>query len=378
MAEVNGSCDDRLTGVRTAFEQQLDGEELGGSIAVDLDGETVVDLWGGFRDEARTTPWTRDTLVNVWSTTKTITNLAMLTLVEQGRLDVDAPVAEYWPEFAVHGKEGVLVRHLMSHSSGVAGWDPPFTVEDMYDWDTATSRLAAQAPWWEPGTASGYHANNQGHLLGEVLRRIDGRRLKQYVAEELAGPLGADFQIGAKEEDWDRIAPVVPPPPLPIDMSTLDPTSPVFRCFTGPVADASKANTAGWRRADMGALNGHSNAKGVLDVMRVMSLGGAAGGVRLLSEKTRDLAFQVQTDGVDLVLGVPFRYGIGFGLAGSAAVPYLPEGRICFWGGWGGSLIVMDADRRLTVSYMMNRMAPGIVGSSRSEAYLTAVYAALG
>jgi CubicO group peptidase (beta-lactamase class C family) len=378
MAEVNGSCDDRLTGVRTAFEQQLDGEELGGSIAVDLDGATVVDLWGGFRDEARTTPWTRDTLVNVWSTTKTITNLAMLTLVEQGRLDVDAPVAEYWPEFAVHGKEGVLVRHLMSHSSGVAGWDPPFTVEDMYDWDTATSRLAAQAPWWEPGTASGYHANNQGHLLGEVLRRIDGRRLKQYVAEELAGPLGADFQIGAKEEDWDRIAPVVPPPPLPIDMSTLDPTSPVFRCFTGPVADASKANTAGWRRADMGALNGHSNAKGVLDVMRVMSLGGEVGGVRLLSEKTRDLAFQVQTDGVDLVLGVPFRYGIGFGLAGSAAVPYLPEGRICFWGGWGGSLIVMDADRRLTVSYMMNRMAPGIVGSSRSEAYLTAVYAALG
>jgi CubicO group peptidase (beta-lactamase class C family) len=377
MAEVQGSCDDRFAGVRTAFEQQLDREELGGSIAVDLDGETVVDLWGGFRDEARTTPWTRDTLVNVWSTTKTITNLAMLTLVERGQLDVDAPVAEYWPEFAAAGKEDVRVRHLMSHTSGVAGWDPPFTVEDMYDWDTSTARLAAQAPWWEPGTASGYHANNQGHLLGEVLRRIDGRHLKQYVAEELAGPLDADFSIGAQEEDWNRIAPVVPPPPLPIDMSTLDPTSPVFRCFTGPVADAGKANTADWRRADMGALNGHSNAKGVLDIMRTMSLGGEAGGVRLLSEKTRDLAFEVQSDGVDLVLGVPFRFGIGFGLSGSAAVPYLPEGRICFWGGWGGSLIVMDADRRLTFSYMMNRMAPGIVGSDRAEAYLSAVYAAL-
>jgi CubicO group peptidase (beta-lactamase class C family) len=377
MAEVQGSCEDRFAGVRTAFEQQLDGEELGGSIAVDLDGETVVDLWGGYRDEARTTPWTRDTLVNVWSTTKTITSLAMLTLVERGLLDVHAPVAEYWPEFAANGKDGVLVRHLMSHTSGVAGWDPPFTVEDMYDWDSSTARLAAQAPWWEPGTASGYHANNQGHLLGEVLRRIDGRHLKQYVAEELAGPLGADFSIGAKEEDWDRISPVVPPPPLPIDMRTLDPASPMFRCFTGPVADASKANTAEWRRADMGALNGHSNAKGVLDVMRVMSLGGEAGGVRLLSEKTRDLAFDVQIDDVDLVLGVPFRRGIGFGLAGSAAVPYLPEGRICFWGGWGGSLIVMDADRRLTFSYMMNRMGPGIVGSDRAEAYLTAVYAAL-
>jgi CubicO group peptidase (beta-lactamase class C family) len=377
VAEVHGRFDDRFAGVRDALARQLDADELGASVAVDLDGETVVDIWGGFRDESRTTPWTQDTLVNVWSTTKTITNLAMLTLVERGLLDVHAPVAEYWPEFAANGKDGVLVRHLMSHTSGVAGWDPPFTVEDMYDWETSTARLAAQAPWWEPGTASGYHANNQGHLLGEVLRRIDGRHLKQYVAEELAGPTGADFSIGAQEEDWDRISPVIPPPPLPIDMSTLDPASPVFRCFTGPVADASKANTADWRRADMGALNGHSNAKGVLDVMRVMSLGGEAGGVRLLSEKTRDLAFDVQSDGVDLVLGVPFRFGIGFGLAGSAAVPYLPEGRICFWGGWGGSLIVMDADRRLTVSYMMNRMAPGIVGSDRAEAYLTAVYAAL-
>jgi CubicO group peptidase (beta-lactamase class C family) len=377
MADVQGSCDPRFEGVRTALAEQLDREELGASIAVDLDGETVVDVWGGFRDEARTTPWTRDTIVNVWSTTKTITNLAMLTLVERGQLDVHAPVAEYWPEFAANGKQDVRVRHLMSHTSGVAGWDPPFTVEDMYDWELATSRLAGQAPWWEPGTASGYHANNQGHLLGEVLRRIDGRQLKQYVAEELAGPLGADFQIGARPEDRDRIAPVVPPPPLPIDMSTLDPASPVFRCFTGPVADASKANTDGWRAADMGALNGHSNARGVLDVMRALSLGGEAGGVRLLSSKTIDLVFDVQADGVDLVLGVPFRFGIGFGLSPSGAVPYLPEGRVAYWGGWGGSMIVMDLDRRLTTSYMMNRMAPGIVGSDRAQAYLGAVYSAL-
>jgi CubicO group peptidase (beta-lactamase class C family) len=377
MAEVHGTCDDRFSGVRNALAAQLESEELGGSIAVDVDGETVVDIWGGYRDEERTTPWTQDTIVNVWSTTKTITALAMLTLVEKGKLDVHAPVAEYWPEFAANGKEDVRVKHLMSHTSGVAGWDPPFTVEDMYDWEPATSRLAAQAPWWEPGTASGYHANNQGHLLGEVLRRIDGRHLKDYVAEELAGPFGADFQIGARPEDEGRIAPVVPPPPLPFDLSTLDPTSPVFRCFTGPVADASKANSPDWRKADMGALNGHSNARGVLDIMRVMSLGGEAGGVRLLSDKTIDLVFDVQADGVDLVLGLPFRMGIGFGLSPSGAVPYLPEGRVCFWGGWGGSLIVMDLDRRVTTSYMMNRMAPGIVGSPRAEAYLNSVYAAL-
>jgi CubicO group peptidase (beta-lactamase class C family) len=377
MAEVHGICDDRFARVRDALATQLDGEELGASIAVDVDGETVVDLWGGYRDEARTTPWTQDTIVNVWSTTKTITNLAMLTLVEKGQLDVHAPVCEYWPEFHANGKEDVRVRHLMSHTSGVAGWDPPFTVEDMYDWELATSRLAAQAPWWEPGTASGYHASDQGHLLGEVLRRIDGRHLKQYVAEELAGPLGADFQIGARPEDEGRISPVVPPPPLPIDLSTLDPASPVFRCFTGPVLDAAEANTPQWRAADMGAVNGHSNARGVLDVMRVVSLGGEAGGVRLLSDKTLDLIFDVQADGIDLVLGVPFRLGIGFGISPSGAVPYLPEGRVCFWGGWGGSMIVMDLDRRVTTSYMMNRMAPGIVGSPRAEAYIDAVYAAL-
>ncbi|MGY1620395.1 serine hydrolase domain-containing protein [Geodermatophilus sp. SYSU D00691] len=377
MAEVHGTFDDRFAGVRDALATQLEGDELGASIAVDVDGETVVDIWGGHRDEARTTPWTRDTIVNVWSTTKTITALAVLTLVEKGQLDVHAPVAEYWPEFGANGKEDVRVRHLMSHTSGVAGWDPPFEAADMYDWESSTARLAAQAPWWEPGTAAGYHAQNQGHLLGEVLRRVDGRSLKQYVAEELAAPFGADFQIGAKPEDDDRIAPVVPPPPLPIDFTALDPQSAVFRCFTGPVADAANANTRAWRDADLGALNGHSNARGVLDIMRVVSLGGEAGGVRLLSEKTIDLVFDVQADGVDLVLGVPFRYGIGFALSPSGGVPYLPDGRVCFWGGWGGSLIVMDLDRRVTTSYMMNRMAPGIVGSPRAQAYLEAVYAAL-
>jgi CubicO group peptidase (beta-lactamase class C family) len=149
------------------------------------------------------------------------------------------------------------------------------------------------------------------------------------------------------------------------------------RTFSGPVADAALANTAAWRAADMGALNGHSNARGVLDVMRTVSLGGEAGGVRLLSEKTIDRIFDVQSDGVDLVLGVPFRFGIGYALSPSGAVPYLPEGRVCFWGGWGGSMIVMDLDRRVTFSYMMNRMAPGIVGSDRAESYLTAAYATL-
>ena len=377
MAEVHGSCDDRFDGVREALAQHLDADELGASIAVDLDGETVVDLWGGYRDEARTTPWTEDTLVNVWSTTKTVLNLAALMLVDRGELDLDAPVGDYWPEFSAKGKKNVEVRHLMAHTSGVSGWDPPFSIRDMYDWESSTERLALQRPWWEPGTASGYHANNQGHLVGEVIRRITGKTFKRFVAEEIAGPLGADFQVGAREGDWDRIAPVVPPPPPDVDFRTLDPESVMVKTYSGPVASARAANSPEWRQADLGALNGHSNARGVLRVLRTLSLGGEADGVRLLSPKTIDLVFEQQADGVDLVLGERFRWGIGYCL-GSPVIPYVPEGRTFFWGGWGGSLIVMDLDRRLTISYMMNRMAPGILGSERAEAYVEAVYAALG
>jgi len=377
MAEVHGSCDDRFTGVREALARHLDADELGASIAVDLDGETVVDLWGGYRDEARTTPWTEDTLVNVWSTTKTVLNLAALMLVDRGELDPYAPVGDYWPEFSAKGKKNVEVRHLMAHTSGVSGWNPPFSIRDMYDWESATERLALQRPWWEPGTASGYHANNQGHLVGEVIRRITGKTFKRFVAEEIAGPLGADFQVGARQGDWDRIAPVVPPPPPDVDFRTLDPESVMVKTYSGPVASAKAANSPEWRQADLGALNGHSNARGVLRVLRTMSLGGEVGGVRLLSPKTIDLVFEQQADGVDLVLGERFRWGMGYCL-GSPVIPYVPEGRTFFWGGWGGSLIVMDLDRRLTISYMMNRMAPGILGSERSRAYVEAVYAALG
>jgi CubicO group peptidase (beta-lactamase class C family) len=378
MAEVHGSCADRFHEVRETLERNLGGEELGASVAVDLDGERVVDIWGGHRDEARTTPWTEDTIVNVWSTTKTVASLAALTLVERGQLDVYAPVAEYWPEFAANGKQDVEVRHLLSHTSGVSGWDQPSVVRDLYDWETATARLAAQAPWWTPGSASGYHALNQGHLVGEVIRRVSGRSLKQFVAEELAGPLHADFQIGAREEDWGRIADVVPPPPLPVDLTALDPQSAVVRTFTGPPADAAQANTPGWRRADIGAANGHGNARSVLQLLRTISLGGEAGGVRLLSATTIDLIFDQQSDGPDLVLGIPLRFGIGYALPQPASIPYIPEGRVCFWGGWGGSLIIMDLDRRLTISYLMNRMAPGIIGSDRGESYVRAVYGALG
>ena len=378
MADLLGKCDDRFDSVRAALVRNLDsGEELGASLVLDIDGDIVVDLWGGFCDEDRTVPWSEQTITNVWSSTKTVTSLAALMLVDRGQLDVDAPVARYWPEFAAQGKQDVLVRHILSHGSGVSGLDQPAVVEDLYDWTAATSRMAAQAPWWPPGTASGYHALNFGHLVGEVVRRISGKTLKQFVAEEIAGPLGADFQIGAAESDWHRISDVIPPPPLPFDFAALDPDSPAVKTLTGPFVPAEVANTPGWRRADIGAANGHANARSVARIMSVVARGGEVDGVRLLSQDTIDLIFREQQNGIDLVLGVPLRFGIGYGLPQLDILPWIPDARICYWGGWGGSMIVMDVDRRMTISYMMNKMGPGIVGSDRSAEYGQAIYDAL-
>jgi len=378
MAEIHGACDERFEAVRSALARNLDsGEELGASFVLDIDGDVVVDMWGGFRDEAKTMPWDERTITNVWSSTKTVTSLAALMLVDRGQLDVDAPVARYWPEFGAAGKQDVLVRHVLSHASGVSGLDQPAVVEDLYDWDKATSRMAAQAPWWQPGTASGYHALNYGHLVGEIVRRISGKPLKQFVAEEIAGPLGADFQIGAAESDWDRISDVIPPPPLPFDLEAIGPDSPTVKTLTGPPVVAEVANTPGWRRADIGAANGHGNARSVARIMSVVARGGEVDGVRLLGPDTVDMIFRDQQNGIDVVMGVPLRFGIGYGLPELETLPYIPDEKICFWGGWGGSMIIMDVGRRMTISYMMNKMGAGIVGSERSAGYCTAVYDAV-
>jgi CubicO group peptidase (beta-lactamase class C family) len=378
VADVHGECEERFAAVRDLLARNLDsGEELGASIVVDIGGDVVVDLWGGFRDQAQTVPWDEHTITNVWSTTKTVTSLAALMLADRGQLDVDAPVARYWPEFGANGKQDVLVRHVLSHASGVSGLDQPAVVEDLYDWEKSTARMAAQAPWWTPGTASGYHALNYGHLVGEIVRRISGKPLRQFVAEEIAGPLGADFQIGAAESDWGRIAPVVAPPPLDADLSALDMNSPAVKTFTGPRPSADDANTPGWRRADIGAANGHGNARSVARIMSAVARGGESGGVRLLSPDTIELIFREQQNGIDVVNGVPIRWGIGYGLPLASFVPYIPDEKICFWGGWGGSVIIMDLGRQLTISYMMNKMGSGMVGSDRTARYVTAIYQAV-
>ncbi len=383
MADISGKCDDRFTALSDILSAQLDsGEDLGGSVAMSIDGEMVVDLWGGWADEAKTKPWAENTLTNVWSTTKTMTSLSALVLVERGQLDVFAPVTQYWPEFGANGKENVEVRHLMSHTSGVSGWAQPVEVSDLYDWEKSTAMLAGQAPWWEPGTASGYHALNQGHLVGEVVRRVSGKMLGQFFAEEVAGPLGADFHIGLAPSEFARVSNVVPPPPLPIDIEAMGGMDSVaIKTFTGPTPDATVAWTPEWRQADIGAANGHGNARSVARIQSVVANGGTVDGVSLLSPATIDLIFAEQANGVDLVLGIPIRFGIGYGLPNESS-PYINGGRsdqkVCFWGGWGGSIIVVDVERRMTLAYMMNKMQGGLVGNSTSEALCTAAYDLMG
>ncbi len=372
---VEGIAGDGYEKLAEMLEASIaDGSDVGASVAVTVEGETVVDVWGGWADVDRTKPWAMDTITNVWSTTKTMTALAALVCIERDLIDPDAPVSHYWPEFAAAGKESVLVRHLLSHTSGVSGWEQPITVEDIYDHEAAVARLAGQAPWWEPGSASGYHALNQGHLVGEVVRRVTGASLGQFFASEIAEPLGVDFHIGLDAGDDHRVSDVIPPPPLPIDMDALDPDSVMFKTFTGPAPEAQVANTEAWRRAEIGAANGHGNARAVARALAVIANDGTLDGVDLLSPRTIARIFEVQSDGSDLVLGAPLRFGLGFGLP-SESTPYLPDRRVCYWGGWGGSVAVADVDRRTTVSYVMNRMEGGLLGDNRGQDIVRAALA---
>ncbi len=374
MTDIQGTCDERYQAVHSAFAANFDeGGDVGASVAVLVDGEPVVDLWGGFVDEARTTPWQRDTITNVWSTTKTMTFLVSLMLADRGELDLYAPVARYWPEFAANGKEAIEVRQLLSHTSGLSGWAEPMAEADFFDWELCTSRLAAQKPFWTPGTASGYHAITQGYLIGEVVRRITGRTIGTFFADEVAGPLGADFHIGLPASADARVANVIPPPPLEVD---IDPESVVARTLGNPPLRAELSWTEPWRRAEIPAANGHGNARSVAAIQAALACGGTVGGVRLLSPEGCDVVFDVQSDGDDLVLGVPMRFGMGYGL-NSDAMPISPNPRACFWGGWGGSLVVADLDARLVVAYMMNRMGEGTLGDTRGASLVGAAYQSL-
>ena len=376
MTDIRGSCDERFKGVSDVLAANLDREaDLGASVAVTREGDLVVDIWGGYADDQHR-PWDRDTITNVWSTTKTMTALCALILADQKELDINRAVSDYWPEFGAGGKRNVvLLRHLLGHTAGLPGWSEPMTVEDLYDWEKATSLLAAQEPWWEPGTASGYHAVTQGYLVGEVIRRVTGQTVGTFFREQVAGPLDADFHIGLDPAEFGRVSNVVPPPAFSDAALAAFPEM-ALRTFSNPPLQAEPSWTDGWRRAEIPAANGHGNARSVASIQAIMANGGEAGGRRFLSPAGVETALQEQSNGTDLVLNVPVRFGVGYGLP-SPDIPISPSERACFWGGWGGSLILVDMDNRMTFAYMMNRMAEGLVGDERGFGLAIAVYQAL-
>ncbi len=373
MAEIEGEFDERFGGVAEALARNLDdGSDVGASVAVVLEGEPVVDIWGGHKDVAETEAWGPDTIVNVFSTTKTMTALCALILADRGELDLHAPVARYWPEFGQAGKDRIEVRELLGHTSGLSGWDVALAPEELADWDRCASLLAAQAPWWEPGTMSGYHAVTQGYLVGEVVRRITGRSLGQFLKETVTDPLGADFHIGLPREADSRVAPLIPPPPIDLREAGFPELG--VRTLSNPPITGAVTAEEWWRRAEIPAVNGHGNARSVAAIQSILACGGEARGTRLLSEDGVAAIFEEQSNGRDLVLNVPLRFGIGFGLA-SETMPMGP--RSCAWGGYGGSLVFNDLDARVTVAYVMNRMVAGLVGDPRGASVVMAAMLAL-
>src|SRR5262245_49350831 len=372
---VHGTVKPGFESVREAFIDNLvSGHDVGASAAVFIEGEPVVDLWGGYFDASYTREWERDTIVNLFSSTKTITALCALVLADRGELDVNAPVKKYWPEFAAAGKGDVLVRHLLGHASGVAGWTEPMTLEDIYDLEKANALLAAQAPWWQPGTASGYHGFNFGHLVGEIVKRITGTSLGTFLRKELAGPLGVDYYIGTPAECDRRIS-------LLMQGYPIQPTGNAFfkRALLNPPARPMDSWSIGWRRAEMGALNGHGNAYAIAALQSIVA-NGSVNGETYLSEAGRLRATEAQTSGTDVVLGVPMVWGMGYCLT-----PFMtPQdsqrfGRnVGHWGGGGGSMSYVDFDARLAYGYTPNRWMTGPHEHDRSMKVLRAVYTCLG
>jgi len=371
--EIHGFCDERFKAVKQAFAKnfEIDGD-IGASFAATINGKFLIDIWGGYADKEKTRPWEENTIVNVYSTTKVMTIICALMLVDRGLLDLDAPVAKYWPEFAQSGKENITVRHIFSHTSGLAGWEEKIKVEDLFNWEKVVKLLAAQKPWWEPGTKSGYHAVTHGYLLGELVRRITGKSLGTFFKDEVSGPLNADFHIGFGKEHDHRVADLIPPNEPQVE---IDPNSIFSRVFSNPVLTTEHTKMREWRAAEIPAAGGHGNARSVARIGSAIACGGEVDGIRLLKLETITKAMEEQSYMQDLVMLMPIRFGVGFGLP-SKEIPF-PSPNTVFWGGAGGSVIVMDLDNKLCMSYVMNQMKMTTTGDTRSARLIMSLYAGL-
>jgi len=383
----SGTCDPRFAEVREQFERNLaERGEVGAAVHVVVDGEPVVDLWGGIADPKRDTPWQSETSVIVYSCTKGITALAAHLLIDRGELDLDAPVGDIWPEFATNGKEGVTVRMMLNHSAGVPALRHRLPDRACVDWGLMCERLAAEEPWWEPGTRNGYHMLTFGWTVGELVRRVSGRSLGTFVAEEIAGPLDAEVWIGLPDEEADRVAPVLQPVP---DRENLSRFTRVLLDDKTSLQRLAWLNTGGFdpndpevRRAEIGGGGGIATARGLARMYRPLSLGGDG----LVSAETVARMGEVSVaTGCDATLLLPTRFGLGFmksmdnraapaGEQDSAVLSSTAFGHV----GAGGSIGFADPDCGLSFGYVMNQMGNGILLNERGQSLVDAVYRALG
>jgi CubicO group peptidase (beta-lactamase class C family) len=378
--EIHGTCHPRFTRVRDVFADSFRaGHEIGAAVALTSDGESVVDLWAGHADPGRTRPWTRDTIVHLYSVTKGMTALCAHRLIERGALALDAAVAHYWPEFAQRGKDAIPVRWLLSHRAGLPALRTSLPPETLYDWDAMCGALAAAEPCVPPGTLS-YHPVTFGWLVGELVRRCDGRSVGRFFREEIAEPLGADLHIGLGSEQQKRAAVITalePPEELKAAFGNGASETPLaVLAFVNPMGTGDH-NSPQHRRAEIPAINGHGNALALARIYGALARGGVLDGVQVLSPPAIELARSEQAYAADALLGIRVRMGLGYWLSqpGVPGFAFGPNEGAFGHPGAGGSLGFADPSARLGFGYVTNRMGSAIEVDPRAEALIDAVFA---
>lgn len=369
-ARINGHVEPAFETTRRAFEENFrregDYQEVGASLAVYHRGRLVVDLFGGFADTGCTHPWARDTLINIWSSTKGVVAVAAAMCVDRGWISYETEVAKVWPEFAQAGKSGITFAQLLSHQAGLPGFVEPTTVEDQFDWDGCCAKLARQSPAWAPGTASSYHAMTYGWLVGEVIRRVSDRRIGDFVREEIAKPLDADVYIGLPEHLESRVVEMIAPSAA-VNPASLPLSDAARMALINPQQDPTTPNLRAWRAAEIPAANGQATASGLARIYAMLVGGGTFEGARLLSpQAVAHMVSPAAPPGrTDMFLG--FTDCWGHGVAINTTGIYGPNPKAFGHSGWGGSFGFADPDAEIAVGYVCNRMGPELVGDPRTS-----------
>jgi CubicO group peptidase (beta-lactamase class C family) len=371
---ITGLCPDRFARVRDAFAANFeDGGELGARFSLCVDGEIVLDLMGGFADRKREVAFGPETLTPLFSTTKAVAALMVARLVDEGRLAYDQPVADVWPEFAQAGKAEVTIEQALSHQAGLSGFLDETDPTIWFDWDATCAKLAAMAPIWPIGSASGYHPITFGYLAGEIFRRVDGRTMGTALREDIAGPLGLDLWIGLPDSEHDRCAELMRPSALPKFGAMNDA---VKAAFLTPWAAPGGRGTADWRRVEIPSANGHATAPALARLMGALAKDGTLDGKSLITPAGIKVASAERIVGQDLVLPFVISWGAGF-MRNTPNMFYGPTADAFGHSGWGGSCAFADPAAGVSGAYVMNKQGSALIGDERAVRLIEAAYASL-